>query len=284
MGLTRTASGLLVRDDFESDTSADYSKSAGTLTVASGTMYASETNLKAAHTSYGTAKCVTVRGSVDGFYAQGAGIWANSDLSSAANVDGYASQLWGTNFYLKEWADNSPTDLGTVSLGTPSGAYVVSRIIIVSGVVYLLCGNTALDKNLNVNDSTYTQGYGGAFYRTADTDGIDWLDLRTAHTITCSGLSTGWYLKVSDGTTTAKAAESSGTATVDAGAVLFPLASVGVYDGDPDDGGTLVEECDTGDYADMGGGDVFAYAGSSAQFWVPASYDGGLYDMMTGGL
>jgi len=65
---------------------------------------------------------------------------------------------------------------------------------------------------------------------------------------------------VSDGTTTAKATASVGTAVVDAGAVLFPLASVSVLDGS----NNVVETYSA--LTDMGGGDTFAYSSIVSPF------------------
>jgi len=123
-------------------------------------------------------------------------------------------------------------------------------------------GQSALTASASQTDGTYAGSlYPGAFlrYSVTNNENIDWLDARTSHQITVSSLPDGSSVVVSDGTTTASADTAAGTATVDAGAVLFPLASVSVYSG-AGGGGDLLATLTTGDYADMGGGDVFTYS------------------------
>ena len=82
-----------------------------------------------------------------------------------------------------------------------------------------------------------------------------------ADEVVCANLPTGYYLQVTDSEdATASAAETAGTATVDT--ILLaagPYVAVGVYDGDPDGAGELVEELTTTDFDDMDDADLYAY-------------------------
>lgn len=275
MGLTRSSSGLLVYDAFDSDTSGDYSTTNGmTMTVTGGYAYCSNW---AIHTGSSGTKCVSVSSRYpSGAWLGGPALCANgSGSADKAAQDGYRSHWYmsGVNWRLEKQTNGGATALASSSAISPTAnEYHRMRIYRDGDVVRTRYGLSDLANVDSVTDTTYTGTLYGAWANDNGSNSnfrFDGFECRTAHTITCTGLTTGWYLKVSDGTTTAKAAESSGTATVDAGAVLFPLASVGVYDGDPDDGGSLVAELDTGDYADMGGGDAFAYSDSSG-LYLPA--------------
>lgn len=270
MGLTRTSSGLKLRDEFGSDTSANYNSRSGT-SFAIGSGYLALDYGAAVNTTQSGILCVTSKIYRYTANSVGPGLWASNDFSNDANIDGYTMNANATKWSLFRVTNYGFTELGS-SANSPLGDnnWGYARIYRSGNDVVLRAGASALTSiAVSASDTNYTTGlYAGARANTLGTaPRADDLEGRTSHLVTCSGLSPGWYLKVSDGTTTAKAAESSGTATVDAGAVLFPLASVSVYDGDPDDAGSLVAECDTGDYADMGGGDVFAYSASG--LWLP---------------
>jgi hypothetical protein len=263
MGLTRSSSGLLVRDEFGSDSSANYNVYSTNTLAVSGGVAAITAQGPALNTTVGGAKCVTAKGkrSASGTRINGPLLNMNNTVETSNDVDGYGVGN-STNWSLNRYDNGAGTRLGTSSSGVPSaGNWAVARVYLTATGVVGRFGTTALSYSISASDTAHTgTGYGGfTGYGESGLQSDD-LDVRTSHLIICSGLPTGYYLKVSDGTTTAKAVESSGTATVDAGAVLFPLATVGVYDGDPDSGGTLVVELDTGDYADMGGGDAFVYA------------------------
>ena len=82
-----------------------------------------------------------------------------------------------------------------------------------------------------------------------------------ADEVVCANLPTGYYLQVTDSeAATANAAETAGTATVDTSALAAsPYVKVGVYDGDPDVDGELVEELTATDFDDMADADLYAY-------------------------
>jgi len=197
-------------------------------------------------------------------------------------ANGYYAQAYGDQraVQLRKRVDGSSSGIDDGWTSDRSlGTEYLWRLFIDSGTIRLHHGATTLAAFLSGTDNAFTQGqfsiwghyYGGASW--------NWVDVRTSHEITCTGMSTGHYLRVSDGTTAAEAQESSGTATVDAGLVLFPLSSVQIRTASGG-GGSLVAELGTGDYADMGGGDVYA-AGGIPHF---ADLCGGLNNDLTGGI
>lgn len=282
MPLSRASSGLLLRDDFGSDTSANYSKTAGTLSVSSGRLEASSACGATRKTITGVL-CATVRGN---FYGGQTGtLLSQNELSSeAATIDIYSIHYDGANWLLRRLVNGSATTLATVA--TPDldlNTYGVSRLYRSGTSIVGRFGVTTLAGSGSAVDTTYTTGlYGGPMpvgsaYRYAD-----YLDLRTSHLITVNSLPAGSSVVVSDGTTTASADTTAGTATVDAGAVLFPLASISVYSS-TGGGGSLLAQITSATLADMGGGDVFTYSGGS--LWLPgADMDGGFRNDMLGGM
>lgn len=265
MGLSRTTKGLKVYDGFGSDTSANYDTLVGTFTMSGGLATVGTGNDLVVHKTASDVKCITIRALVVSNSALGAMYIVNSSLSSSYDRDCYECHGYSGTIYLQKWVDNVSTSLGTATFTL--GSAIITRVYLAATGVNARYGTSALSNGLSSNDTTYTSGsYGGLFARNQANMQADWLDLRTSHIITCTGMTTGHYLRVSDGTTTAEAQESSGTATVDAGAVLFPLSSVQIRTASGG-GGTLIAELDTDDYADMGGGDEFAY--SSGGIWLP---------------
>jgi hypothetical protein len=53
----------------------------------------------------------------------------------------------------------------------------------------------------------------------------------------------------------------------------LPRPSVAIYNGDPDDGGTLVEEITNATLSDMGGGDVYSYTTISKRYFMMKKSD-----------
>lgn len=266
MGLTRSSSGLKLFDDFSSDTSADYDAYSGTIVVSGGEMTLPN---HIVHKTASGVYCVTSKIlGYKGGHMSGPALWANSALDAAADIDGYVAEGLNANVvYMGALTDNSASWLANGAYTQSAGNYIF-RLYRNAATVYMKIGTTALDgKELSSNNTAYTGTlYPGMYYKT--NNHLDWLEGRTAHTITCTGMTTGHYLRVSDGTTAAEAQESSGTATVDAGAVLFPLASVQIRTAAAG-GGDLIAELTTTDYADMGGGDAFAYSSASAKpIWL----------------
>lgn len=264
MTLTRTTRGLDtgVYDDFGTDTSANYDPLLGTVSVATGLLTIATANDRVIHKTASTVKCVTASIKRSGARAAGPFYCASASLVSANDVDGYTLYAYGTPaWYFDRVTNNAMTNLGYSTANVPAdGATGIGRIYLAADGAKCRCGVTALTDSIASTDTTYTAAaYCGFVAGNQNDQQADWLDARPSHLVTVTGLPSGWYAKVSDGTTTAKAAASEGTAAVDAGAVLFPLASVTLYNGDPDGAGVLQETLDTGTYADMGGGDVLAY-------------------------
>ena len=278
MGLTRTSSGLLVHDDFGTDTSADYDADS-TFVINSG-YFRHVSAYYAVHQGTSSARCISATGYTDvatyGCYLM---LTPSASWDAAGGRDGYGAFITNGTSILRKLVDDGRTTIASAATTVAASTWYQARLYITGGAVYAKVGASALGDlfDVSASDSTYTSGMYGAIARpNSNTCRYDDLDLRTAHTITCFGMSTGHYLRVSDGTTAAEAQESSGTATVDAGAVLFPLASVQIRTAAAG-GGDLIAELDTGDYADMGGGDAFVYSAdatamsrNSRHFYVPS--------------
>lgn len=269
--LTRQSSGLLLRDDFSTDTSADYDAYGITFAVEDGKL---SMDISASgpivRKAINGALCVTTRVAPnnDSNYCGGPALWQHSPIDAAADVDGYTGCKYGTtNAYSLPFTDNVLASLGYQAVeGWTKGVYWQQRLYRDGPALHYRFGPSGLVSVISGDDATYTSGlYPGVYCRYQTL--FDYLDARTSHLITCTGLPTGYWFKVADAVldtgTEAKAQESGGTATVDAGAVLFPLYWVGVFDGDPDDGGNLVTTITNLTLSDMGGGDVFAYSGST---------------------
>jgi hypothetical protein len=262
MGLTRASSGLLLRDEFSSDTEADYTRDGNDVwSVSGGYMTSSGGNVSSVlrRADISTAKCVTARvlelATTDNYVGTVAIFGATSGdagyslLPMAHLANGYA------NIY----EDNVTSLASGLGVTRANPYHYFWRLYISAGVVYAKNGYTALDVlALSVNDPTYTQGYPGM--RNYGAASWDWLEARTSVLITCTGMTDGHYLRVTDGTTAAEAVASGGTASVDAGAVLFPLTSVAIYT-EAAGAGTKIAEILAAALADMGGGDAFAYEG-----------------------
>jgi len=126
-------------------------------------------------------------------------------------------------------------------------------------------GTTTLGLALGSTDTTYTgDQYGGGKFAAVANQAVDDLWFCSSHLITCSGMTENHYLYCTDGTTAAEAqADGDGDASVNAAAVLFPFTSVAIYTGSGATGDKIAE-LTTGDHADMGGGDVFAYSAPAA--------------------
>jgi hypothetical protein len=283
MGITRTTSGLLVYDEFTFDTRSLYTVSGPDYwSVSGGTMLydggdvARYTGLRRADIS--TAKCVSVRArevAHSPYYTHYLGVGSSGcDDATYHQPNGYylQAQAHASWVDLRKRVSGTSTKLGS-TLVTPvarvAGTYYLWRLYIASGHVIGKFGETALADLVDYDDSggsPLTEGHVYFWAHTYDTD-WDWLEARTSHLITVTGLPTGYYAGVSDGTTQATAAESSGTATIDAGLLLFPLARVSVYDGDPAGSGVEVAYLTGSTIVDMGGGDTFAYTAGGIYSW-----------------
>jgi hypothetical protein len=270
MGLTRSSSGLLLRDDFGSDTLANWTEAGGRTgdwSITGGTLLKSNTgDTTRRRTDITTAKCATMRvkeadvtSAYTKLYVGGAG--ANtSDWPYACQ--GYCVQTYDTAEAMwVDWKDastnnNLSSEPGDTLYTRVVDTYYLTRIYIDSGYVKVRQGQTVLAGTLSYANNQFTQGHigVGGYVGTAT---FDWVEARTSHLITCSVMTDGHYLRVTDGTTAAEAVASGRTATVDAGLVTFPLTSVAIYTA-TGGGGSKIDEITSATLADMGGGDVFA--------------------------
>lgn len=269
MGLTRSSSGLLLYDDFSSNTEANYIISGDDgsgWAVTGGAFVGTPAGDSFARRAYTTCKCVTARvkqTTVSGwckFVGLGGsntlyydvfpyGYWIESNNSTTA-LNLIYCHSGGTDL-IDSWATSARSN----------DTYYLWRLYLSGNTVYGKFGGAALADLDSCAHSTYTQGT--AYLGCEGSSAWDWFEARTAHTITCSGMTDGHYLRVTDGTTAAEAAASGGTATVDAGIVTFPLTSAAIYTA-ASGGGSKLAEITSGTLADMGGGDAFAYAADSA--------------------
>jgi RHS repeat-associated protein len=140
-----------------------------------------------------------------------------------------------------------------MSLGQPR----LLRLYLDNGTLYFKAGVTDLSKvSISASDSTYSSGSGG--FRARYQDDFEFLELRTSQRITVTGLPTGYKARAVSGVHSAQATETSGSAVIDAGSLVFPLDKIEVLDSSDDP----VAELTGFDLADMGGGDVFEYDGT----------------------
>ncbi len=271
MGLTRSSSGLLVYDAYGSDTSADYDTASGVAaSVSDGALHIGALDAWAVHAGALGAKCVTIRSLVaSSEYGMSAILSNNGSLASSDDYDGYQGYVESGWLYLGKLTDGGNSWIGYTEAGSLHTDCLIRIYRTATAVIVRAGGTSSFAYSVSVNDTTYaTTLYGGVKTGTQSSPGADWFEARTAHTITCSGMTTGHYLRVSDGTTAAEAQESSGTATVDAGAVLFPLTSVQIRTAHGG-GGTLIDEITSATLADMGGGDAFAYSAAAGGLSIP---------------
>jgi hypothetical protein len=263
MPFTRATSGLLIYDGFGTDTRANYSQTgSGTWTVTGGKLHQDAGGMSSRRqSSISTAGCVTAGHHYTFNDKRSVLTLATATAGQYSLYRGYFVQKYQSTITLQKCVnDTTITALATLgSTGitgdTPQG--LVSRVYRAGNDVYGRIGATALVNVGSASDTAFTSSLSGAVWMQGLED-IDWLDIRTSHLISCSGMTDGWYLRVSDGVTAAEAVASGGTATVDAGAVLFPLSSVGIYTA-ASGGGSKIAEITSAALADMGGGDAFTY-------------------------
>ena len=266
--LRRTVRGLLGRDDFGADTKADYYAAFGATTnwsVSGGAFaYAAAPDAESAvhRIAPHGSKCVTVKTHLTAFATLYAPIIIVNDYVSDNYSAGYWIRQYATTAKLsKRPVIGSFSDLDSWAFSVSNGNNYVHRLYIASGTLYGLAGTTALSAGADVADATFTEGWPG-FYGYGDSE-WDYVESRSSHLITCSGLPASSSVVASDGTTTATANTADGAVSIDAGAVLFPLASLTVYS-QADGAGDVLASLDTGDLDDMGGGDAFEYSGAAA--------------------
>jgi len=162
------------------------------------------------------------------------------------------------------------TQIATAGASLSASTWYYTRIYISGGTRYIRWGTTDLSNSDSASDSTYSAGQVG-FKGYSNTTEFDFLEARTSHIITCSGMTENHYLYATDGTTEAESqADGGGDASTDCGALLFPLTEVGIYTGSGATGDQIAT-LGTGDYADMGGGDVFAYEGEGGGLSIPVA-------------
>lgn len=271
MGLTRSSSGLIAFDHFTSDTLAAYTKNGDWAWDESSNIYwVTAVDSFARDAAISTCACATARlkesmvvNSYGRVICAGSGTRSYQPRGYSCTTSGNAA-----NYSMQKITADAVSNLATKNnsaVSRTNGEYFLLRVYCTGSVVVARWGLTAFADSVSANDSDFSAGHVGigGWYRSD----YDWLEGRTAHTITCTGMTEGHYLRVTDGTTAAEAAaDGAGLATVDAGAVLFPLATVQIRTAAAG-GGDLIAELTTTDYADMGGGDAFAYSASG--LWLP---------------
>lgn len=278
MAITRSSSGLLERDEFGSDTSANYSLLAGrSLTIDSGEVTCTA-NTNVVRATFDTVGVVTVRAKRSGTRMSGPMITDKATMTSAGNNDSYTIRV-GTNWLMSIWNDGSNTDLanGSSSNVPADGAYGIARIWQAGGVVYGRAGTTSLASAFQNNEATYTCARGGMLFCNQAANNVDWVELRTSISVTCSGLPADWQFQVTDGTTTVKATAVAGTATVNASSVMWPFTEVMVLDAANAEQMHLLAAT----LADMGGGDAFAYAADAS--YIPGIMQAHIFPSQIGG-
>jgi hypothetical protein len=263
----RSAPGLLEpRDEFTSNTSARYAGTDGnTLTIGSG-VATGTLNSFWVRTAFNNVKCVTARVKRLTNRASGVILTTSNTIGTPPNWDGYRFSISSTPAWIiYEFDDGtiSATDYSSIASNLPSAdSYGLIRIIndtSDSGNIFGTCGPTTFINMLDGVEATYNATYGGIYFNaTETTPEIDWVEYRTSHEITCTGMPSGSYLRASDGTEIDEAQESGGTATISPSNQVWPLTSVQIRTASGG-GGTLVAELTNTNYDDMGGGDALAY-------------------------
>lgn len=266
--LTRMSSGLIGRDEFTSDTLSNYTikpeASAGVWQAGydsnylfRGSGYSGASSV--ARTGWTGASCVTCRMYMNS-NSNEICLYLADSFDTGYLYNSYFNQLYnpGTGLNLYRRSGGTSTWLAFVAMPASGGHYYNQRVVDAGSTVYALSGKTSLGSlATKTGESTFGPGFPVVSCSTAGYK-CDWLEARTSHLITCSGLPSGYKFEVSDGTTTVVATESGGTATVDAKAVLFPLAQVRVLNASNQEVANLTSAT----LSDMGGGDAFAYDNS----------------------
>jgi lysophospholipase L1-like esterase len=268
--LARTASGLLAYDDFSTDTIANYTsytragKTAPTWAISGG--YLSETTDNGGgwllRNGITTAKCVTTRMKLP-VYGNGPQICAAAKGVSYCPGYSFDARAGGGSQGITRWDSNAATGLVAANGYVSVGPYAVVRIYHDGTSIWAKGGLTTLGTiSRTASDATYTSGTAGFhhnYIEPATADAYDWVDIRTSHLVICSGLPANYQIWVDDGTTEAKATAAAGTATVDTGQVLFPLAKIRIADANDAVATTITSATLT----DMGGGDEFVFSNAS---------------------
>lgn len=274
MTITRTTVGKLAVDDFAVDSSSLYNQTAlpstGGMTrfVIANDILTMNDVVGIRNDTGAFVGCVSADISNDS-QADGANsagvVWSiDETVPSKALQNLYFLRQNGGYWQLYSFLNGSATLLTSSPPGLSGlGTWGKVRLYRDGATLHGRAGGTDLSAvDLTSADATHSPAYGGLRYssgsRLAHGDNL-WLS--TSHIVVFSGLEPGYYLLAADSLSgQKKVQESGGTATLDAGALWFPLVSIGVYDGDPDGGGSLVEAVTSATYSDMGGGDTYIYS------------------------
>lgn len=265
MTVTRTRQGIVEIDAFGSDSRGNYDPLTGPIGYSAGyiTLPSGDTMERASLT---TATCITARVLSGANYAAGPWIGKNYPLAAAGDADGYCIYGIPSNWGTRRVDNDGVTTLGTGSSGYPAAAaYGVARLFIASGVQFR-AGTTALSVTpTGGGDATYSAPfYYGIRSPLAASLQVDWLEARIDHQVTMTGMPAGWWLRTTNSEGTNDIVSTAGAATVDLSSRLFGpsnnLTRVAVWNGDPAGAGVEQDFVTSATYADMGGGDQFAYS------------------------
>ena len=251
--LSRPIEGLLVKDDYSTDTRANYDIYPGTLSITGGKLKADQYS-HVLHTAAYPAQCVTVLFDSHGYTGRGgASLMAYPQIDSNSDVDSYCLRevdaTTAPNLYRA--IDNGHTAITAVGSSTGTGGPVIIRIYRDgNNVVGYFNGDIA-----SVSNTDYMGPfYAGMTFIDSGAGEVDWFEARTGHKLIAYGLISGQQLQVNSNSSY-KATESGGTATLDIGELEWPLTSVEILNAS----NQVVVQITNATLTDMGGGDVFIF-------------------------
>lgn len=268
MGITRATPALIFRDDFGSDTSADYYASdSRTLTVASGALDPSD-YCAILHDSQHTGKCVTIEGYRPTNYGSPWAAVFGTTSPGYLSWSGYGVFFRNSTALWTLYHDGG-TILDTDNVDSPgNNDWAICRLFVASGsqlgwcgTAYPLTAGAGTDSaTVEGTESSHNHGSGTVYSGmlvTGNLSTVSYYDVRPGYKITMSGLGSGSGYKVQvNANSSYKATESAGIATLSVALLEWPLTSVEVLDASD----AQVAQVTNATYADMGGGDAFAYA------------------------
>jgi hypothetical protein len=261
------SSGAVDADAFGSNTAANYDTLTGTFTVSGGVATMGSATDTAVRITLNTPKCITMRVKRASTYAGGPYLGKVSPLAAAADVDGYALYITGTQWCLRRFTDNVLAAIGVDSSADlpADGAWAYARIFVddFSGYVKARFGAAKLTQAIDTTDTAWAAPFFSGL-RTPAATGLqfDDRDARTSvYVFANSTVPNGWYVRVTDanGDTQVFIGSGSGTVGIMADYLLAPFAKVELFDANPATTGRLVGALLATDYPNLGHGDTYGY-------------------------